>query len=96
MAELATIARPYAEALFKGCEEGRLGLLECTPMRHNGPAAALGEKLIERETETALAAIGIDGRLRVVRRHQRLDGRSADALGAGFAGKFLFPGGIAK
>ena len=67
----------------------------CAPLRDDGRSPALGEKLIEREIETALAAVGIDGRLRVVRRHQGLDGAGADALGPRLAGEFLLPGGKA-
>jgi hypothetical protein len=54
--------------------------LQLPPLCDDRRSPALGEKLVERETETALAAVGVDGRLRIVRRHQRLDGAGADAL----------------
>jgi hypothetical protein len=69
-----------------------LRLLHRTSARNDRRPAPLGEKLIEREVEAALAAVGIDGRLRIVRRHQGRDGRGADALGPRLAGEFLLPG----
>jgi len=42
--------------------------------------AALGEELIERQAEAALAAVGGDGRGRIVRAHEGGDRGAADAL----------------
>ena len=50
-----------AVTLLDGGEECRVRLLECTPTRHNGRAAALGEKLIQRQTEASLAPVGRNG-----------------------------------
>ena len=67
--------RRDAVALLDGREECRMGLLERAPARDDGRAAALGEKLIERQTEASLAAVGRDGRSRIVGRHEGCDGR---------------------
>src|SRR6185369_18074923 len=85
----------HAVAFANGSEQRALRRLQLPPLRDDRRSPALGEKLVERETETALAAVGVDGRLRVVRRHQRLDGAGADALGLRLAREFLLPGGIA-
>src|SRR5262249_41481466 len=61
----------------------------------DGGGAAFCQKLFERELKAALAAVRIDGRLRVVGRHQRLDGVGAYALGSRLAGELLLPGFIA-
>ena len=84
--------RRHAVALLNGSKHRSLRLLQRTPARDDGRPAALGEKRIERERKTALAAVGVDGRLRVVRRHQGRDGRGADALGPRLAGELLLPG----
>jgi hypothetical protein len=87
--------RRYAVAALNGSKQRALRCLELPPFRNDGRSSPLGEKLVKREIETALAAVGIDGRLRVVRRHQGLDGRGTDALGPRLAGELLLPGRIA-
>src|SRR6266540_7354244 len=52
--------RRDAEALLDGREQCRIGLLERAPARDDGRAAALGEKLIERQTEASLATVSRD------------------------------------
>src|SRR5262249_7593238 len=49
--------RRDAVALLNGGKEGSLRLLERASARDDGRAAALGEKLIERQTEAPLAAV---------------------------------------
>src|SRR2546429_164645 len=53
--------RRDAEALLDGREECGVGLLERAPARDDSRAAALSEKLIERQTEAPLATISRDG-----------------------------------
>ena len=84
--------RRHAVALLDRSKHRALRLLQRAAARDDGRRAPLGEKLIERQLKAALAAVGIDGRLRVVRRHQGRDGRGADALGPRFAGELLLPG----
>ena len=82
----------HAVALLDRSEQRRVPLLHAAAARHDRRRAALDHELIERELETVQAAIGIDGGLRIVRRHQRRDPVRADALGAGFPGELLLPG----
>ena len=68
-----------AIALLDRCKQRCMGLLECTSACGNGRTAAFGEKLIERQAETSLAAVSCDGRGRIARRSQGREGRSAHA-----------------
>ena len=62
--------RRHAIALLKRCKQRGVGLLHCAPARDDARCAPLGKELIERQTKTSLAAIGGDGRRRIIRRHQ--------------------------
>src|SRR5215467_2797344 len=83
--------RWHAEALLDGREECGIGLLERTPARDDGRAAALGEKLIERQTEAPLATVGCDGCSRVGRRLEGSNGGGADALSPRFIAELRLP-----
>jgi hypothetical protein len=85
-------ARRHAVALLNGSKQRCLRLLQRTSARDDGRSTALGEKLIEREVKTSLAAIGGDGRAGVVRCHQGRDGRGADAFCSRLAGELALPG----
>src|SRR5205823_207816 len=76
--------RRNAVTLLDAGEQRSLRLLQRTPARNDRRAAALGEKFRQRETEAALAAVGIDRRRRVTGLHQRRDAGSTDALRACF------------
>ena len=54
--------RRHAVALLDRGEQRGLRLLQRTPARDDRGGAALGEELVERQLEAALAAIGGDGR----------------------------------
>src|SRR5215208_5401371 len=66
-------------------------LLERAPARDNGRAAALGEKLIERQAEAPLATVSRDGCSRIGRRHERCHRGGADAFPPRFIGELLLP-----
>src|SRR5262249_50178099 len=87
--------RRHAVALLDRGKQRTLRVLELPTLGDDGGGAALGEEAFERKVETALAAVGIDGGLRVVRRHQGLNGGGADAFCPGFAGELLLPAFIA-
>src|SRR6516165_4486477 len=74
--------RPWrdAVALLDGCEECGLRLLERAAARNDGRGSTLGEKLIKRQTEASLTAVGGDRSRRIVRLHQGSGRRSANAL----------------
>ena len=74
-------SRRDAIALLDGCEQAPPGIASArSPARDDGRGAALGEELIERQAKASLAAIGSNGRARVVRSHQSSDARGADAF----------------
>src|SRR5215472_5836929 len=83
--------RWHAEALLDGREECCIGLLERTAARDDGRAAALGEKLIERQTEAPLATVSRDGCSRIGGRHEGCEGGAADALSSRFISELLLP-----
>src|SRR5262249_27878722 len=72
-------------------KECGIRLFERPPAGNDGPSAALGEKLIERQTETSLAAIGRNRCGRIRCRRQGCDGRGADTLCPRFTGKLRRP-----
>src|ERR1700687_3987329 len=85
-------ARRHAVALLNGSKQRSLRLLQCASTRDDRRGAALGEKLVERQAKTSLAAVGGDGRAGIVRRHQGRDGRGADAFRPRFACELALPG----
>src|SRR5262249_38062671 len=87
--------RWHAVALLDRGEQRALRMLELPSLGDDGGGAALGEEGFEREIEAALAAVGIDGGLRVIRCHQGRNGGGADALGPRLARKLLLPAFIA-
>jgi len=86
------LPRRHAVALLDRCEQRALRSFKRAAARDDGRGAPFGEELIERETKTMLAAIGADGRARIMRLHQGGDRGGADALSPGLAGELLLPG----
>src|SRR5215217_5105208 len=70
--------RRHAVALLDLREQRGVRLLERAPARNDRRAAALGQELVERQPEAALAAVGGDRRRGIVGAHERRDGRGAD------------------
>ena len=84
--------RRHAIALLDRSEQRGVPLLHAAAARHDRSRAALDHELIERELETMQAAIGVDSRLRVVRRQQGRDTGRADALRPRLLGERILPG----
>ena len=74
----------HAVSLLDVGEHRRLRLPELPTFGDDRRRAALDQELIERKAEAALPAIGVDGRLRVGRPHQRGEAGAADAFCPGF------------
>ena len=79
------------EPLLDGGEECRVGLLERAPARDDGRAAALNQKLIERQTEAPLATVSRDGRSRIGSGHEGPDGGGPDAPSPSFSRELILP-----
>ncbi len=85
-------SRRNAIALLDLREHGGLRDLEFASARYDGRSAALGEKLLEGQTEAMLPAIGADRGGGIVGAHQSVDAVGGDAPGARFIGKLALPG----
>src|ERR1043165_1489689 len=81
----------YASVAIDEREQRGLADLERAPARNDRVGAALGEKFGQREAETALAAIRVDGGGGVIRLHRGRDAGSPDALRARLRGELLLP-----
>jgi hypothetical protein len=66
-------------------------LLERSSTRHDGGAAALYKKPIERQTKAPLTAVSRDRCSRIGSPHQRCDGGGADAPRLCFTSELPFP-----
>jgi hypothetical protein len=77
--------------LLDGCEERGLGLLQPATARDDGRGPTLGKKLIERQAEASLAAVGGDRRGSIVRLHQRRDAGAADSFCPRLIGQLSLP-----
>src|SRR5215204_6260699 len=64
---------------------------ERAPARDDRRAAALGQELVERQAEAALAAVGGDRRGCIVRAHEGRDRGAADAPCLDLGGELLLP-----